>query len=179
MSIVLSVLLSLCGYADATGTVSSNPLEVARKCLETGHPDLALVALAAANTNYFVSTAGLRLIAPGERLKRLCVFTPNELRESGIAIPGLPEEVTSSAEVPTEGEKKSSAVSKNWYLVYVEAYSTLTGESKRVYIYLLEDLLPNPKFSYFLYPGQEAVEHISQLCKEFYEKVSEALGEQE
>ena len=177
MSIVLSILLNLCGYADATGTVSSNPLEVARKCLETGHPDLALVALVAANTSYFVSTAGLRLIAPGERLKRLCVFVPSELRERGVALPGLPEEVTSSGEAPSEGEKKSSATSRNWYLVYVEAYSTLTGESRRAYIYMLEDLLPNPKFSYFLYPGREAAENISQLCEEFYEKVSEALGE--
>jgi len=162
VSVFLKVLSQLCGFASDT----LSPLEIARACVETLHLDLAHLAVEAVTTDYFVSLGGLRILAPGERLRKLCVFRPSELRERGVVLATMPEETTMSTELSSEGSDEKKRVrariaSANWYMVFVE-----TSMGKRALVFLLEDILPLPKYRYFLLPDTSAVEKASELCTE-------------
>ena len=162
MSVFLKILSQLCGFMSDT----LNPLETARACVETLHLDLAHLAVEAVTTDYFVSLGGLRILAPGERLRKLCVFRPSELRERGVVLATMPEETTMSTELSPEGSDEKKRVrmritSANWYMVFVE-----TSMGKRALVFLLEDILPLPKYRYFLLPDASTVEKASELCTE-------------
>jgi len=165
MSSVLKMISILCGFY----TDNINPFETARHCIETGHIDLAHLSIEAVTSDYFVTTAGFRLTAPGERLRRICVLKPDDLSEAGVYIPLMPEPTTISAEIGQEKEGKESrrrVSSSNWYLVFVETENGRGDRNKKAVVFMLEEVLPIPKYRYFILLDQQAVESVDDLCKE-------------